>query len=306
MTYQIPQEIKDKLLNSRGKLAYDWVNNLEQIVNSVISNWKINELKPFPNISYNFVASGKLPDEKEIVLKIFPVYDQEGKYEVEALKVFDGKEAAKLLDSNIDLGAMLLEKITPGISLRQLDMDDTSKTLISSQVFKKLWKKAPVNNNFPKISDLSITFKKYKEKFGTSGPFPNHLVKKAEQYLNELTSTESDIFFLHGDLHHDNILKSGENNWVVIDPKGVVGDPGYEAGSILENPSPEIFSEENLDEITKNRINIFHKELGLDKERIRKWGFFKAILSALWNIEDKEGDFEGHIRLARVLDKIKF
>src|SRR5690606_4671155 len=40
---------------------------------------------------------------------------------------------------------------------------------------------------------------------------------------------------LHGDLHHDNILSSARG-WLVIDPKGVLGDPAYDLANVFINP----------------------------------------------------------------------
>ena len=41
---------------------------------------------------------------------------------------------------------------------------------------------------------------------------------------------------MHGDLHHDNIVSAQREPWLVIDPKGLVGDPGYETGPFINNP----------------------------------------------------------------------
>ncbi|TDR40371.1 streptomycin 6-kinase [Tahibacter aquaticus] len=40
---------------------------------------------------------------------------------------------------------------------------------------------------------------------------------------------------LHGDLHHDNIYY-GRRGWLAIDPKGLVGDPGFDAANLFFNP----------------------------------------------------------------------
>ena len=40
---------------------------------------------------------------------------------------------------------------------------------------------------------------------------------------------------LHGDLHHENIMH-GPRGWLAIDPKGVLGDPGFDAANLFYNP----------------------------------------------------------------------
>ena len=46
---------------------------------------------------------------------------------------------------------------------------------------------------------------------------------------------------LHGDLHHDNVLRHGDG-WVVIDPHGYVGDAAVEPATMLYNPIPYVFA----------------------------------------------------------------
>ena len=40
---------------------------------------------------------------------------------------------------------------------------------------------------------------------------------------------------LHGDLHHENIMH-GPRGWLAIDPKGVLGDPAFDAANWFYNP----------------------------------------------------------------------
>ncbi|KJS51935.1 kinase, partial [Streptomyces rubellomurinus subsp. indigoferus] len=40
---------------------------------------------------------------------------------------------------------------------------------------------------------------------------------------------------VHGDLHARNILRSDREPWLAVDPKGYVGDPAYDAGTLLKS-----------------------------------------------------------------------
>lgn len=40
---------------------------------------------------------------------------------------------------------------------------------------------------------------------------------------------------LHGDFHHDNILLSNNGDYVIIDPKGVIGDPVFDIPRFILN-----------------------------------------------------------------------
>jgi streptomycin 6-kinase len=106
-------------------------------------------------------------------------------------------------------------------------------------------------------------------------------------------------FFLHGDLHQDNILQH-ENKWFAIDPKGVVGDPLFEIAAFdfiheTEKNAP------NIKELFESRMTLIGKQSSLNIQRIRDWVFVRLILSAVWSIEDN-GDPSWAISLASKLN----
>ncbi len=72
---------------------------------------------------------------------------------------------------------------------------------------------------------------------------------------------------LHGDLHHDNILQNG-NYWVVIDPKGLIGEPAYEVSSFIRNSIPELLNHADAPNIIHNRVTRFAAALELPERRI--------------------------------------
>jgi aminoglycoside/hydroxyurea antibiotic resistance kinase len=41
---------------------------------------------------------------------------------------------------------------------------------------------------------------------------------------------------LHGDLHHGNVLDFGLRGWLAIDPKGLLGERGFDFANIFTNP----------------------------------------------------------------------
>ncbi len=60
-----------------------------------------------------------------------------------------------------------------------------------------------------------------------SNCIPDRLLKKARRFAEHLQKTTERKAILHGDLHPDNIIKDVDE-WKVIDPQAVVGDPIYE------------------------------------------------------------------------------
>lgn len=90
---------------------------------------------------------------------------------------------------------------------------------------------------------------------------------------------------LHGNLHHDNILQSG-NDWLVIVPKGIIGESAYEVAAFVRNQMADLLSIHNPIGIIQNRITVFANLLELPPRRILNWCFVQAMLSLVWALED--------------------
>jgi streptomycin 6-kinase len=113
----------------------------------------------------------------------------------------------------------------------------------------------------------------------------------------DLLDSSRDQVLLHGDLHHMNILL-GESGWTAIDPKGVIGEPAFEVGALLLNPVPDLLNEPGLREVQARRLDILSGVLDAERQRLAAWGFVRAVLSAIWSVEDGE-DWNYAVEIAK-------
>lgn len=266
--------------------ATAWLERLPAILASCARRWQVTISPPFTNLSFHYVAPAICADGTEVVLK---ACSPTGEFtrEAEAMRLFAGRGAARLLAVDEEQEVMLLERLRPGTTLAQLvpEQDERATSILAS-VMRRLWRPAPESHGFPSVADLFKGFAQLRARFeGGSGPFPRHLLEEAETLVAELLATAGPPMLLHGDLHHENILLSG-NEWRVIDAKGVVGDPGYEIGLLFYNPLPKIFHVPELPRVLARRIDQLAEELAMERERIRGWGLAQCLLSAWWDIED--------------------
>jgi streptomycin 6-kinase len=200
------------------------------------------------------------------------------KSEAAALIAFKGYGVVQLLEHTTD--ALLLERILPGTSLEDyFPKKDTEAVLIACQVIKRLHQAPlPKAGVFPSLDDwLAVLDQDW--------PIPIPYLQKAHLFKERLLKTTTSQVLLHGDLHHQNILK-GNNGWVVIDPKGVIGDPSYEAGAFIRNPIPMLLETPHAADLIKERITLFAHTLDLDAQRLTDWCFVQAVLAWIWSIED--------------------
>lgn len=201
------------------------------------------------------------------------------------LDAFDGRGAVRVLDY-IE-GALLLERLEPGILLRDVALDggDQEATeTIADLISRMSPARAPVGT--PTAADLARGFSWYRA--SGDSQIPVELLSSAERVYRELCETETSPRLLHGDLQHYNILFDSSRGWVAIDPKGIVGEIEYELGASLRNPHemPDVLCNP---EVIRRRVDQHANLLGLDPTRILRWAFSQAVLSAIWGFEDGYG-----------------
>ncbi|MEP7216121.1 MAG: aminoglycoside phosphotransferase family protein [Anaerolineaceae bacterium] len=281
----IPSNFATAMREVYGAEGEEWLSRLPGIVNECAERWSLRVAEPFQPLSYNWAAPATGSDGTLLVLKVgFPC--PEIRNEIEALRIYAGRGSANLLKADSGLGALLLERLQPGTMLDSV-RDETEATKIAAGVMRRLWRPAPADHPFPTVADWGKGFERLHEAFAEGrGPFPPNLLAEAEETFASLLATSAAPVVLHGDLHHFNILRAEREPWLAIDPKGVVGEPAYEVGAFMRNPSPQLLSEPRPGEIMSRRLDIFSEELGIDRQRLRGWSFAQAVLSACWSYED--------------------
>jgi streptomycin 6-kinase len=283
----IPDDFARAVVAFRGAEGAAWLRRLDASVEECAARWSLEVGPPFLPLSYNYVATAKRADGARLVLKLcFP--DAEAATEREALRLFDGRGSVRLLDSDEERAALLLERLEPGTKLAEMcETDDEGATSFAASVMRSLWRPAPDAHDFPSVARWGEGFRRHRALFGgKTGPIPTRLFEEAETLFRDLNDSSGETVLLHGDLHHENILAARREPWLAIDPKGVVGEPAYEVGALLRNPNNRMLAWPNLARIMERRVRQLSDELGFERERIRGWGLSQAILAAVWSCED--------------------
>jgi streptomycin 6-kinase len=285
-----------------GNEGQIWLKSLPDLIEELEKEWDITVQKPFPNLTYNYLAPALTRDQTLVVLKAgFP--NPELVSEIQALSLYNGNGSVRLLAADQERGAFLLEHLQPGIPLSQHpEIDDMSR--ITAGVIQKLLRPAPEDGNFRSISAWGRGFQRARERCqGETGPFPPKLFDRAESAFMELSASSQEPVLLHGDLHPGNILQAERAPWLAIDPKGVTGEPAYEGGAYLRNlPS---FFDQTVCPATEmaRQVSIMAEILEWDPARLLGWGFAQAVLASWWSVEDHGAPEESFLHAARVMER---
>jgi streptomycin 6-kinase len=297
---RLPAAFTSRVNDVHGERGRKWLNSLPVLIDQYAVRWSLSTGPPIGDLSYNWVAPARRIDGTEVVLKL-GVPHREFSSEVEALRVFDGKSAVRVIDADPEQGAMLLERADPGAPL--WGVDDERAAPIVAGVMKALWRPVPAAHQFPTLADWAGGFDRLRSRFdGDTSPLPTQMVEKAERTFRELDSAAQPVV-LHGDLHHGNILTARRSPYLAIDPKGVVGAPVYEVGAFVRNGV--VLASPHPASVLRRRIEILSEHLGFERPHIRDAAFAVTVLSAWWSVEDHGSGWEETIRIARYLDELQ-
>jgi streptomycin 6-kinase len=261
-----------------------WLGALPALLDSLAARWSLALGPYFPGIRYNYVAPATRADGTPCVLKVSRYID-ETRNEIAALRLWDGDGAARVLEVDAGIGAVLLEQLQPGTMLSEVaETDDDAATAIAAAMLRQLWRPVPAGNHgLRSLESWCAAYDRNREAIlRGAGGFPVALFRRADALRAELLASTTEQTVLHGDLHHCNILRAQRAEWLAIDPKGLAGDRYFDICMFLRNPWPGPIAPE----VNRRRLDILCAELGLDRERARAWCLVHAVLDACWDFED--------------------
>jgi len=220
----------------------------------VAREWGLELGPPFALGRYSFVA----PAGQDAVLKVTPPEDDEADEEGDALALWDGDGAVRLLRRDARRRALLLERARPGGDGSALGEEEA--TAIAVAVGLRLWRPAAapfrwIGDHVPRWLDEAEAER-------------HELVPLARELYASLDVGRATL--VHGDLHHHNLLDVGGRH-VAIDPKPMLGEPEFDVPSFLWNPLPYTM---RLD-VTERRLAAF-AAAGLDQDRMRMWAVIRG------------------------------
>jgi streptomycin 6-kinase len=261
----------------------DWLAALPALIERLSDQWAIDVGPHFPNIQINYVAPAVLADGTTCVFKLSQFVD-ETRNEIAALRLWDGHGAARLLEADEEVGALLIERLEPGTMLVDVaDTDDDAATIIAAGILRQLWQPAPPNHGLRPLASWCDAYDRNREALSQGvGGFPADLFRRADALRANLLASTDRQMALHGDMHHYNVLRAQRAPWLSIDPKGLVGDRCFDVCQFLWNPR------DVPPEVNWRRLDIFCSELGLDRGRVTSWCFVHAILDACWSFEEDD------------------
>jgi len=264
-----------------------WLERLPDAIRELQGRWSLSLGAPFDSgdVSCAWVAPAVRADGTHAVLKLGMPH-VEGAHEIQALRFWDGGPTVRLLEADVDLNAMLLERCQPGTTLRELP--EREQDVIVAGLLRRLWSRPAAPHPFRPLSAMTTHWADETIAAAHKWSDPG-LVQEGLRLFDELSRPSVDDALLVTDLHAGNVLRAQREAWLVIDPKPFVGDRAYDATQHLSNCMGRMLT------APVAVIQSVADLLGVDDERVRLWMFARSAAEpgATWD--------DDSVTLARLL-----
>jgi streptomycin 6-kinase len=228
------------------------------------ARWSLTLGEPYIQGVCGYTTRAELADGTPAVLKLVDPH-RETEHEADALEVWDGDGAVRLLDRDETGYVLLLECCVPGTTLRTLGQDGALDVLIG--LLPRLWK--PSGEPIHRLADEAAWWADYLPETWRG---ERDLLDAALAALRELPPTQGEHVLLHQDLHAGNVLAAEREPWLVIDPKPLVGEREFAVAPIVRG-----FELGHSKRDVRYRFDRLTSELGLDRERARGWTIAQTV-----------------------------
>ncbi|MEV0840015.1 aminoglycoside phosphotransferase family protein [Actinocatenispora sera] len=312
MEHELPAGMAEFIGTGFGPRGRRWLDELPALVEATCRRFDVRITGPvLPGGTHSYVVPVRRRG-RELVLKV-PMLDDENVAECAALRCYDGADAVRLYDVDLDSGALLLERADPGTALLTeyergaLALDEVVDVVTG--LLRRLRRvptgdlshpappggvpDGPPATPFPLVRDLALRWSTklpgaYRELTAppTAAELPRALFEEATELCVALAEPDGPDVLVNRDAHTGNVLSGrGGSAWLLIDPKPVVGDAAFDAGHLLW----DLLRYEPTPARAARLVDRIAAGLGVDRARVRGWALIRAVENLTWAVPAGEG-----------------
>ncbi len=271
---ELPEVVRNKAI---AVGADAWLRELPALVAEIEHDWQLRLGRVFPDASEALVAQVSLDNGSLAVLKLIVPRDGDAaRNEIIVLRLADGEGCARLLKSDEDRGAVLVEHLGP--SLHDLGFPLDQRLEILTTVASRIWRPA---------FDAGLPTGAAKGRWLVNAivamwdeldrPCSERAVDHACACATRRIEAHDDerAVLVHGDVHEWNALQS-DDGFKLVDPDGLLAEAEYDLGVLMREDPVDL-----LDGDPFERSRWLASRTGLDATAIWEWGVVERVSTGL-------------------------
>ncbi|RMI31633.1 aminoglycoside phosphotransferase family protein [Streptomyces triticirhizae] len=276
--FEVPEALARETVEREGAPGAAWNAELPGIVAELLERWDCLPDGEVMHGGVGVIVPVRRRAASPAVLKVsFP--HPGNVHEPDAFMAWRGRGAVLLYERDDARFAMLLERAHAS-SLAEVEDGDEVLT-VAGRISRRLAVPAP-----PGLPRLRERVEEWVHQLRADGAeLPHGLapgtVAAAVATATELGYDQPEVM-VHGDLHGGNILRAEREPWLAVDPKGLVGDPAYDGGTLLKSRALALLGANDLGRAVHRVVDAFAEAAELERERVRRWAQFHAVQGVFW------------------------
>ena len=222
---------------------------------------------------------------------------EEARWEAAGLTSFPDNTAPAVLRQDQWTWSLLLERIMPGTTLLASGLALEDALTVAGELAARLGEGHP-QAGIPRLEEAMRDYQRRAyDRLGEQADALDALgvteaVPQAIADIDELLATGPSGSLLHGDFNPGNILLASASQdataqWVVVDPKPLVGDPSFDLWPVvsqLGNPYGSPDAAERL----SYQATVAAAAAGCDAHRVIRWSRVRTALNVSWYLADNQ------------------
>jgi streptomycin 6-kinase len=311
----IPADLQRRYRNSTERRS--WLADLPDLIDASVQEWNLRvDLAPGQepwNGSAGIVVPVTDDDGRPAVLKVAFPYE-ETLLEPLALSLWDGHGAVRLLHSNRDRCAMVLERLDAERWLQSAPMPEAIS--VWGEVVRRLSIVPDDRPEWAALPHIAQTAERWSDELpadweSLGRPFDRWLLEAALevcQTRGAVGRRSAKDVLVHSDVHFMNVLARpgaldhDSRGYAAIDPQPTVGEAEFSVAPCLWNRIPDL-SRADPEGALWARCSDLSEAAGLDFELARQWTVVREVENALWYFSKRahEGDAARSLWVASTL-----
>jgi streptomycin 6-kinase len=276
-----------------GDVGVAWTAALPDLLAGLERDWSIAVGRGLPGGSASFVARARRADGSFAVVKV-AVIDEGWAQQVATLERARGRGYVRLLRSDLDRRAVLLEELGSSLASGKWSVPDQLRCLADTLALA--WQDPGDARPVPgqdKASGLASLIRQAWDRLDR--PCPVRVVDQALVYAERRAAeADRDLVVVHGDPHPGNLLAvprprpGADTGYVFVDPDGFVADRAYDLGVALRDWSSTLLGPDAR-RVAEGYCTVLAEHTGVDAQRIWEWGFLERVSTGLYVLDVVRG-----------------